>query len=156
MTVIALSPNFRLYVENESAVEFPGLAKAFIEGSGSGLLYLDRATEPVTEDPAFAYWKDFSRLYLSLFTTTQNLEKRDFKNDPVKIDLHPDDLCRFIIMAPPMKGAEYINEDSLALLWSEIGSNLQSEILKSGKAVNSMLKKTFILSRFIGSEEPSP
>ncbi len=135
MTVITLSPKYRLYIESENVSEFSDLSKAFIEGSGPGLLYLDRATDAITEDPAFAYWIDFSRLYLSLFTATPNLEKRDFKNDPVKIDLHPDDLSRFLIMAPPMRGAEYINQDSLTFLWTEIGSTLQYEILKSGKII---------------------
>lgn len=135
MTAIALSPKYRLYLESENVDEFGDLSQAFAEGSGSGLLHLDKATDAVTEDSAFAYWKDFSRLYLSLFTATPNLEKRDFKNDPIKIELHPDDLSRFLIMAPPMKGAEYVNGNSLTFLWDEIGSTLQSEILKFGKNV---------------------
>ncbi len=135
MIKIALSPKYRLYIDGENVDEFTELSKSFAEGSGSGLLYLDRSTDVITEDPAFAFWKDFSRLYLSLFTGTPNLEKREFKNDPVKIDLHTDDLSRFLIMAPPMKGAEYVNEDSLTFLWSEIGSTLQFEILNSNKGV---------------------
>ncbi len=141
MTRIVLSPKYRLYIDGENGdeltefTEITELSKSFAEGSGSGLLYLDRSTDVITEDPAFAYWKDFSRLYLSLFTATPNLEKREFKNDPVKIDLHPDDLSRFLTMAPPMKGAEYVNEDSLTFLWGEIGSTLQCEILKSNKGV---------------------
>lgn len=136
MTKIALSPNYRLYIDGENVDEYAELRKAFATGSGAGLLYLDSAKDGITEDPAFAFWKDFSRLYLSLLTATPNLEKREFKNDPVKIDLHPDELSRFLVMAPPMKGAEYINEDSLTFLWSEIGSTLQFEILKSNKGVN--------------------
>lgn len=135
MTRIALSPSYRLYVDGENVDEYAELRNAFTEGSGSGLLYLDRSTDAITEDPAFAFWKDFSRLYLSLFSATPNLEKREIKIDPVKIDLHRDDLSRFLIMAPPMKGAEYINEDSLTFLWGEIGATLQSEILISSKGV---------------------
>jgi SNF2 family DNA or RNA helicase len=136
MTKIALSPNYRLYIDDENVDEYVELRNAFANGSGVGLLYLDNAKDGITEDPAFAFWKDFSRLYLSLFTATPDLEKREFKNNPVKIDLHPDDLSRFLVMAPPMKGAEYINEDSLKFLWSEIGSTLQIEILKSNRGVN--------------------
>lgn len=136
MTRIALSPNYRLYIDDENVDGYAELRKAFANGSGAGLLFLDSAKDGITEDPAFAFWKDFSRLYLSLLTATPNLEKRQFKNDPVKIDLHPDDLTRFLAMAPPMKGAEYINEVSLKFLWSEIESTLQFEILKSNKGVN--------------------
>ncbi len=140
MPAIVLSPKYRLSVElaqdGENQEGLSNLGRTFAQGSGTGLLFLDAATDAITEDPAFAYWKDFSRLYLSLFTATANLEKRDLKSDPVKIDLHPDDLSRFLIMVPPMKGAEYVNEEALTLLWDEIGSSLQNEILNSGKNIS--------------------
>ena len=133
---IALSPGGRLFIDGEDLRIFGELAKAFQAGSGAGLLHLDLATDAVTEDPAFAYWKDFARLYLSLFAATPNLEKRDLKNDPVKFDLQPDDLNRFLAMVPPMKGAEYVDVVALARLWNEIGSALHSDILNSGKDIS--------------------
>ncbi len=136
MPTIVLSPGNRLFIEAAESGKYGELKKSFQQSSGCGLLYLDAATDAITEDSAFAYWKDFARLYLSLFTATANLEKRDLKNDPVKIDLHPDDLSRFLIMAPPMKGAEYVNEETLTLLWEDIGSSLQIEILNSGKNIS--------------------
>lgn len=135
MPTISFSPNHRLYLEGDDLAEFKELSQAFSEGSGTGLLYLDLATDVVTEDPAFAYWKDFARLYLSLFSATPNLEKYRLKNNFLKIDLDSDDLNRFLFMVPPMKGAEYINQESLANLWNEIGETLQDDILKSDQEV---------------------
>ncbi len=134
MPAIALSPNGRLFIDGDDLDVRGDLRRAFSSSSATGLLYLDLASDALTEEPTFAYWKDFARLYLSLFAATANLDKRDLKNDPVNIDLPPDDLDRFRIMAPPMKGVEYVREESLTQLWDEIGAALQSDILSSGKS----------------------
>ena len=55
MTRIALSPKYRLYTDGESEDEFTELSKSFAEGSGKGLLFLDRSTDAITEDPAFSF-----------------------------------------------------------------------------------------------------
>ena len=98
---IAFSPNGRFSIEGDNPQKYGELGRAFQTGSGAGLLRLDLSTDAITEDPAFAYWKDFARLYLSLFAATPNLEKRDLKNDPVKFDLQPDDFNHFLAMVPP-------------------------------------------------------
>jgi len=134
--IIALSPSGRLYVEVEDLGKYRELVEAFTKGSGTGLLYLDVATEAITEDPAFAYWKDFARHYLSSFAATANLEKRDLKKEPVKIDLNSNDLIRFLAVVPSVKGAEYVSEETLTSLWHEIGSELQNDILSSGKEIS--------------------
>ncbi len=136
MSCIAFSPNGRLFIDGDDPQKCGELVRAFQTGSGAGLLYLDLVIDVVTEDPAFAYWKDFARLYLSLFAATPNLEKRDLKSDPVKFDLLPDDFNRFLAMVPPMKGAEYVDVVALARLWNEIGSALHSDILNSGKEIS--------------------
>ncbi|MCB0411981.1 MAG: DEAD/DEAH box helicase, partial [Bdellovibrionales bacterium] len=135
MATVTFSPSGRLFIDGDGLEKHGELVNAFHAGSGAGLLYLDLATDAVTEDPTFAYWKDFARLYLSLFAATPNLEKRDLKNDPVKFDLPPDDLKRFLAMLPPMKGAEYVDAAALARLWNEMASQLHSDILRLGKSV---------------------
>lgn len=64
MPTIALSPSRRLFIESTDGKEFGALNRAFQSGSGYGLLFLDTSTDTFTEDPSFAYWKDFARLYL--------------------------------------------------------------------------------------------
>lgn len=132
---IALSPSHHLFIEGAEGKEFDTLKKAFLAGSGYGLLFLDESTDVFTEEPAFAYWKDFARLSLSLFSSTPDLDQRNLKSHPVKIDLPPDDLGRFLLTAPSMKGTEYINEASLRTLWNEISFALHTDILESEQDV---------------------
>lgn len=132
---IVLSPGGRLFVEGAAEETFKPLERAFLAGSGHGLLFLDEATEAFTEDPAFAYWKDFARLYLSLFAATPDLDGRDLGKHPVEIELDSDDCDRFLLTAPPMKGAEYLNEELLQSLWREIASALHAGIRESGRDV---------------------
>lgn len=133
--MLTLSPNHRLYLEGEDLSKFPDLEMAFGLGSGPGLLFLDRATDTATEDPCFAYWKDFARLYLSLFAATPELEKRDFATHPVQVELPKDDLNQLLLTMPPMKGSEYLSEECLFSLWREMGVSLYDEIIKFGKGV---------------------
>ena len=132
---IYLSPGRRLYVEGEDLQRVHGLSVAFSKSSGHGLLFLDVANDIFTEEPAFAFWKDFSRLYLSLFVATPNLDKQDFSKDTTPIEIPDEDLNRFLLTRPPMKGAEYVDKECLQGLWREIEAALYEEIHESGKSI---------------------
>lgn len=134
---IILSPNAKLFIDSidedndecQNCSDISDLVKAFHVSSGSGLLYLDIANDIVTENASFAYWKDFARLYLSLFAATPNLEQHDVKNKSITVNLPHEDLERFLLMVPSMKGAEYVSEQSLTSLWHEIGDALLIDII---------------------------
>ena len=136
MPVIYLSSSGRLYVEGEDLEKHQSLSAAFLKGSGHGLLFLDMVNDALTEEPAFAFWKDFSRLYLSFFAATPNLEHQNLSKDPIHIDLSDEDLNRFLLTVPPMKGAEYVNKECLESLWHDIESALREEIITSGKNIS--------------------
>ncbi len=138
---IIFSPNGRLFIDGGNPQENIELQRSFQEGSGRGLLYLDLSTVAVTEDSVFSYWKDFARLYLSLFASTPDLEKRDLKVNPVQIEIHPVDLNRLLATVPLMKGAEYVNVESLSKLWSELEQALHLEIFNSGKSISEYFAK---------------
>ncbi len=131
MPAIYLSPHQRLYVEGDGLD--PDLEAAFARGAGHGLLCLDAASGGFSEEPAFAFWKDFVRLYLSLFTAVPDLDSRDLSRNPVGIAMPADDLSRMLLTLPPMKGAEYADEACLRGLWGGIEEALGREILESGK-----------------------
>lgn len=135
MPAIYLSPCRQLYVEGEDLGRYPDLPTAFSKSSGHGLLFLDEASDTFTEEPVFAFWKDLARVYLSLFAATPDLERYDFSKGPLHIDIPDEDLNRFLLAAPPMKGAEYINKECLGGLWNEIEAALNQEIRESGKTV---------------------
>ncbi|NJM09555.1 MAG: DEAD/DEAH box helicase, partial [Bdellovibrionaceae bacterium] len=135
MPTIALSPNRHLFIESAEGKEFAALTEAFHAGSGHGLLFLDSSTDAFTENPGFAYWKDFARLYLSLFAATSDLDRRDLKTNPVDVEISSDDLSRFLLTAPPIKGTEYLDQESLRSLWRELAFALHAEIDESGQNV---------------------
>lgn len=135
MPEIYLSPSKRLYVEGDDLEKYHDLSVAFSKGSGHGLLFLDIVNDAFTEESAFAFWKDFSRLYLSLFAATPNLEKYVLSKDPIHIEIPDEDLHRFLLSVPPMKGTEYVDRECLQGLWNEIEAALSEEINASGKNV---------------------
>ncbi|MBF0216328.1 MAG: DEAD/DEAH box helicase [Candidatus Omnitrophica bacterium] len=133
MPAIYLSPGRRLYVEGDDLWLYKELAAAFSKGSGHGLLYLDGAGGSYTEDPAFAFWKDFARRYLSLFSATPDMDTPGAFDRHALVELPDEDLGQFFRMVPPMKGAEYVDEECLLDLWDEIGTALRAEITDFGK-----------------------
>ncbi len=135
MPAIYLSPGRRLCVEGEDLEKHKDLAAAFSRGAGHGLLFLDTAKESFTEEPAFAFWKDFARGYLSLFSATPGLDQHDFSKDRIHVAIPGDDLGHFLLTAPPMKGAEYIDKECLQNLWHETEAALNEEISGHGKGV---------------------
>ena len=132
MPDIYISPSKRLYVEGKDLEKHQGLSAEFSRGPGYGLLFLDVANGVFTEEPAFAFWKDFSRLYLSLFAATPNLERRNLAKDPIHIEIPDEDLNRFLLTVPPMKGAEYVDKECLQSLWNGIETALNEEIIALG------------------------
>jgi non-specific serine/threonine protein kinase len=145
MPSILVSPHQRLYLEGEDLDQFKELESAFRRGSGRGLLYLDIAAGEFSEEYSFAYWKDFSRLYLSLFSATPNLDRHDLARDPIEVELPMEDLDRFLLTVPPMKGAEYVDRECLLSLWRQLEETLRVEIQEFEKDIAS-----FFASRHSG------
>ncbi|MBI1820289.1 MAG: DEAD/DEAH box helicase, partial [Nitrospirae bacterium] len=137
MPGILVSPHHRLYLKGEDLDQFKELESAFRRSSGHGLLYLDIAEGEFSEEYSFAYWKDFSRLYLSLFSATPNLDRHDLNQDPIEIELPREDLERFLLTVPPIKGAEYVDQECLLTLWRELEAALRIEIKEFGKDIAS-------------------
>ncbi len=137
MPQILISPNRRLYLEVNGQNNFSDLEAALSRGPGYGLLFLDTARNGYSEEESFAYWKDFCRLYLSLFSATPNLDRIDFKHQSIEIDLPEDDLERFLLTVPPFRGAEYVNRECLLSIWKEIEEALHKQLSEYDKDVDS-------------------
>ena len=137
MYKIIVSPNKTLHLEGESSDDSIGLFNAFSLGVGHGLLFLntdDYLSKYLSEEESLLYWRGFSKFYLSLFVTIQNLDTVDPAK--IKIELPTDDLNRFIKAAPLMKGAEYIDEECLSYIWQQIEEALKIEILQSDSSIS--------------------
>ncbi len=112
-------------------------ARAFDAGSGHGLLYLG-ATEVSTHLPAsIAFFRDLGRLYVEAVCRQPDLET---SRDVTAIEPPHDDLIAMASAAPPMLGAEYVNADLLAALWTSLERALRSELAGRDASVASWLK----------------
>jgi SNF2 family DNA or RNA helicase len=130
-------PNGGLHLEGvENLKASETLLKAFARGTGFGLLDLDSWDSHEAESESLSYWKDFVRIYLALFASTPELENRDLSKQPIQIPFPDEELNRFIITAPPVKGSEYINGDHLKTIWLQIEESLRTEIKESGKSIS--------------------
>ena len=135
MPTIYCSPHKRLYVEGSDLEKHQDLSKAFSISSGRGLLFLDIAENAFTEEPVFAFWKDFTRAYISLFAAMPDLDGRDLSKKPVTVVIPDEELNRFVLTAPPMKGAEYCDRECIQSLWRDVEEALHEEIISSGKSI---------------------
>jgi SNF2 family DNA or RNA helicase len=137
MLKIIVSPNKTLHLEGEQSNDNINLFNAFAKGFGHGLLFLNTdnyLNEHLAEEESLVYWREFSRLYLSLFVTIPNLDTIDILK--IKIELPTDELNRFITTAPLMKGAEYIDKECLSYIWQQIEEILKTEIQESGSSIS--------------------
>jgi non-specific serine/threonine protein kinase len=134
---IVISPNYGLYIENQDNIvcdEF--LEQSFKRGTGFGLLALDASSSIRPESDFFWYWKDFVRIYLALFAATPDLETRDLIKNPVHIGFPEIDINHLLLTVPLAKGSEYINIESLKVIWGDIEKDLHVEIQESGKSIS--------------------
>ncbi len=129
MFKIIVSPNKTLHLEDEQSDDNINLFNVFSKGVGHGLLFLNTAhyfNKHLSEEESFIYWREFSKIYLSLFVIIQNLDTVDISK--IKVELPTDELNRFIKTAPLMKGVEYIDEECLISIWQQIEEALKIEI----------------------------
>jgi non-specific serine/threonine protein kinase len=120
---LALSPHGRLYVlESEEAdnaldASFSATLPAeFAKSSADGLMCLVSMESKLSLHPSFAFWRALPREYLTRLSHIQDLE------NTAEIRISPltnAELAEIILEAPPMTGAEYLNQDIIIAIWNE-------------------------------------
>ena len=130
---LALTPRGRLrLIESERSSEsgpdrpaFKRIRDAFARGDGPGLFHLGAVEATSVLPPGPAYWRDFSRLFMTALCAVPDLEERRSK---LQIPIPTDALTRLTEAAPPMSGGEYLSVDTLRALWSEMESACSVEM----------------------------
>lgn len=137
--VPVLSPHGRLSLtEAADAARFDDrvarrLTDAFARGSGHGLLQLGAGEAGSAFPPVFSYWKEFAASYVTALCAQADSGSIATPSDA--------ELQRLVESAPPMTGAEYLSEDVLAALWSEIDAALRIELAESRLGIQEFLKQ---------------
>ncbi len=111
-----------------------GLADAFAQGSGHGLLYLGARQVATVLPPVLAWWRDFSARYVSALCATA-----DGSDIAVATPAEPV-LLALIADSPPMPGAEYLTPLALVSLWSELDAALRVELAAAHSSLQEFLK----------------
>ena len=120
---LALSPHGRLYVlesaeaDNALDASFSATLPAeFAISSAAGLMCLVSMESKLSLHPSFAFWRALPREYLTRLSHIQDLE------NTAEICISPltnAELAEIILEAPPMTGAEYLNQDIIIAIWNE-------------------------------------
>ncbi|CAK0772612.1 Superfamily II DNA or RNA helicase, SNF2 family [Azospirillaceae bacterium] len=119
------------------------LAEAFAKGAGYGLLQLGAGEVGHILPPLFVWWRDFAGRYVearrllasdavsdSIFTS-----RKTSPETPTEAEL-----ASFVLTAPMMSGAEYLNADVLSALWEELDAAFVASLSASGFDLQGFLK----------------
>ncbi len=113
------------------------IAAAFTTGDGAGVLHLALA-ELRTRLPAdLAYWRELGRALLTVVCGAADL---DDAGGAAGLPLATAELARLAAAPPPMLGAEYVSEDTLAALWRRTAAALDEEITAHGGGLGGLLE----------------
>ncbi len=130
MSALAVTPSGHLILsESPPAAPLPeaplrGLRKAFAQGSAAGLLHLTtlRHEGPLPADLAF--WRRFGERYLTELCHIPEPTGELAAALPPPSDAWP----ALLAAAPPMRGGEYLREEVLEQLWTELDALARSQI----------------------------
>ena len=140
---LALTPSGRLLLhagDGDAPLDTGsrGVANAFRSGQASGLFALAAKRPDTPPSPTFSFWRDFACRYLDRLCRTPEIEGDG---------LHPVDpperaeLEAILQGVPPMRGGEYLDEEVLRAIWSDLDAWVRTEIGSSGGGLSGWLKK---------------
>jgi len=151
-----LSPQGHLHVRevagpDGTAMDGPAgkrIHAAFDEGPARGLLQLATTELQTSLPPAFAYARDFARLYLTRLCQTP----ADGDGSTVAPIAPPSetDLAFQVLQAPPMQGSEYLSAEVLLSWWTELDTLVRDEIKHHEGGVQAFLSERNPQWRLVG------
>ena len=114
------------------------LEKAFIRGSGHGLLWLGADEVGTVLPPVLSYWRELGVRYVTALCALPDVgDGRTKPPMPIPAD---GDLDTMAAAVPPMIGAEYLTTAVLADLWRAMDAAFDAELAESRLSVQKFLK----------------
>src|SRR5450631_1263071 len=114
------------------------LEKAFLRGSGHGLLWLGADEVGAVLPPVLSYWREFATRYVTALCALPGIGEGKTKSPvPVPAD---EDLNKMAAAAPPMTGAEYLTASVLGDLWRSTDAAFDAELVEAKLSVQEFLK----------------
>ena len=114
------------------------LEKAFIRGSGHGLLWLGADEVGTALPPVLSYWRELGVRYVTALCALPGVgDGRTKPPVPIPAD---GELDQMAAAAPPMTGAEYLTAAVLADLWRGMDAAFDAELADTSLSVQEFLK----------------
>jgi superfamily II DNA or RNA helicase len=140
-----LTPHGRLLLkpsEDATALDPPlaqRLHRAFTRGAGHGLLQLGADEVGTSLPPVLSHWRELGARYVTALCMLPGTEDQSAKMQVVAPP--PAELDSFVLSAPPMIGAEYLNAAVLEALWQELNLASSIELSEAKCGLQEFLKR---------------
>src|ERR1700730_15391767 len=113
------------------------LEKAFLRGSGHGLLWLGADEVATVLPPVFSYFRELGMGYMTLPCPLPRFwAGRSTPPVPIPVDGELDTMAAAV---PPMTGAEYLTTSVLANLWRGMDAAFDAELVQAKLSVQEFL-----------------
>src|ERR1700726_2736972 len=114
------------------------LEKAFLRGSGHGLLWLGADEVATVLPPVLSYWRELGMRYMTALCALPSVgDGRTKPPVPIPVDGELDTMAAAV---PPMTGAEYLTTSVLANLWRGMDAAFDAELVQAKLSVQEFLK----------------
>jgi len=119
---------------------------AFEKGPNELLLRLATLQDKAALPPVFAFWRGLGERYLTELCHIP--EPAEDLKQPLPAPL--DDFAEMAIAAPPMRGGEYLQAETLARIWEELDRAVRSEIASQTGGLGEWLRRRSPLWHRVG------
>jgi hypothetical protein len=124
------------------------IERAFNDGEGAGLLHLATIEIKTTLGPTLVFARAFAQRY---FTQLCHVGDPDVaQGTPLVTPPGEEDLSALVLKAPPMRGLEYLDAETLRTAWLELDERVRTEARAQGKGVRAYLHAKNPLWRLVG------
>lgn len=124
------------------------VAEAFGKGCGVGLLDLGTRELGVILPPAASFFRELTRQYLTRLCQVSDLDQ--VRELPVIAPPPEPEAGRFLESAPPFRGGEYLNLETLAALWRALDAHVREEVRSDPEGASAWLRGKHPLWRMVG------
>ena len=122
------------------------MLKAFAAGQGEGLFLLATERWEGLLGASFRYWREFAARYLTALCHIPETTSELAEIPPPD----PAELSALVANAPPMQGAEYLNEPALAGVWEDLDAWVRGEVAAGREGLAGFLKRRAPLWHQVG------
>jgi len=134
-----LTPGGRLVVAEDGPpadVWTRRVLDAFRSAAPAGLFALAAGKPDAPPAPTLSFWRDFACRYMDRLC---RIPESETDRPSAIAPPPPEDLAALIQTAPPMRGGEYLSDEILRRLWSELDDWVRGDIASSGKGLSPWL-----------------